>query len=100
MITTNTAYVVKSPIYGYSGMGYTHINLLHEAFDTEEEARKRKTDCDKAFKMGKSDTFLCPESDAEQDDFYREMTDHISYRFTGESKIYIRSITVDEKEIV
>ena len=85
MITTKVDFLVQSPIYGYNGMGYGHLKFLEKIFTTEREAVKWARKCNKVY----HDDY--PQS-ASGDKFGREMTDNVSYCFTGESVIKKRTV--------
>lgn len=83
-------YIVRHPIYGYSGEGYSNRNILEKSFSTIEQARKYKRRADKCFEghLYQSISF---------DEFYREMTDHMAFRFTGLGQIF--KITTSEESV-
>lgn len=95
MITT-TQYIVKTPIHGYTGMGYSHLYHITKSFDTERKARKWKKHCDFCVKIHLVKYF--PGNEERLDEYIRYMTDEISYHIKGASKIYKR--TIQEEELI
>jgi hypothetical protein len=88
-----TTYLVRTPIHGYSGMGYESIPYLEYEFKDEQKARKWKKHCDFAYKIQHQHYhFGCEDR---YDDYIRKMTDEISYSFRGESKIYKKQVVCD-----
>lgn len=89
-------YIVKTPIYGYSGMGYSHLSHITKSFNTEKAARKWKKHCDFAHKIHLAHYHFGNEE--RFDNYIRHMTDEISYHIDGISKIYKR--TIEEEELI
>ena len=90
-----TEYIVQSPIFGYSGMGYESRNYFHKYFDNEIDARKYLMRCNKCYKINEAlrrgeKPFM---SDREEV-FTREMEENVSFQITGLSKLFKRE-TVD-----
>lgn len=82
-----TSFVVKSPIYGYSGMGYESVYTVEESFDTEEKARTHLALCNQAYN-GKGGTMA--------EDIYFNMTECLSFKYTGPSTLVKRTIIEEQ----
>lgn len=90
---TEVFYIVLSPIHGYSNMGYSHLRQLRKKFVYECNARKYLRRCNKVFHMSKQDLpYLGEDAEARRDTFIREITDHHSFHFKGESKLYKQTL--------
>jgi hypothetical protein len=89
METTINSYLVRTPIYGYNGMGYDHARFLEKEFDSLQKAQKWARKCDRVFNGDGAKTSLW-------EAFYREMTDNISYSIKGLSKIYEKTVIMKE----
>ncbi len=89
-------YIVKTPIHGYSGMGYESMPVLRTEFDTLEAAKKCLCRFNKVYKINYA--LKCGEkeylSDREEA-FMRAMQDNVSYSVEGTSFI-VKQTVVEE----
>jgi len=88
----NISYIVQSPIYGYNGLGYSDLSFLERGFDSELKARKRLNDCNKAFELYNNNRI---DETEEEESFYLEITEGVSFYFKGKS-ILIKRTEQDE----
>jgi hypothetical protein len=92
----NITYIVFTPIHGYNGMGYSCLPFIKTSFNSEEKARKWAKHCNFFYtysKKHKNDGWVLRE---EYDEYYRKMTDDVSFDIIGPSKIYKRIVEEEE----
>jgi purine nucleoside phosphorylase len=97
----SATFIVKTPIHGYSGMGYESHSHLEREFTDENEARKHLRRCNRAWELQDLEDGVIYNipgkrylTDAETE-FVREMTEQVSFSFEGPS-VLLKRTTVDE----
>ena len=94
-------YIVQSPIYGYSGMGYESTHILEKSFDKETDARKHLKRCNKAWQIYREVTAYPGRCYTDREEiFTREICDGVSFHFSGHSKLFKReTIDIDVTDV-
>ncbi len=82
-------FIVKTPIYGYSGCGYDG-DYTEKSFNKIQDAQKHLNLCDKFFKLTNDDNNF-----DELGDVYSELTDGNSFSIKGNSILIKRTIIDD-----
>ncbi len=87
--STEVSYMLRVPIYGYSGMGYAHLNHVEESFETIEKAIERSKRYSAAFSFAETHPAeISYEQYEALAELHREMTDIVSFSIRGEPKLF------------
>lgn len=97
-VSHTVTYQVRVPIYGYSGMGYEsrRPSVIVKTFLSEADARR----CARRFSAAWRLSLWNKPLSASAEEFYREMTDEISYAIKGPPVIDEVTATTTTKRIL